>query len=646
MAQQIMIEVPGTKISELEKTSSVSRKDVMPVVQADETKQADIGQVADLVKSELGSAALKDETAFATPAALQEVSANSQSRDDAQNERIDAVEHGLVSIANGADASFSTYAEMLAYVPPKPNVSVRNNDPDSALRGTYTWTGTQYVPGYDPLDKSIEYTNEKFDEIPKAVSLSTNEPVCEIKDKIGNVVAYFTVDSLLRIIGLDGSVQDEILLSKENIKLLSQRISEKTDSLLLNVRDKNGNVVAFIDKESALHVDDLFIKNQSISALIQSTKQSEKNSAFTYQNTLINRYAARSEFTSVMTLEESAGLRNRMIAGVKIPSGLFLVWHQQTKAEYDGDGSGSAFWCGFADIDSNFNITIRDKKLFIYPETDAGIIKHPHLGRTTDNRLILVYEKSVGYAEATPENPVNYIKYQRYSSDEGLTWTEPVALTYTNAPPTAALKALGTTCEVLKLDSGRLIVALYSTEGYCGCIYSDNNGASWSYSDRFILASNWGHEPSIALDSNNDLIMSMRPRTTNPMFAAFGKSTDGGRTWELIHKDQVVSVVNQTHLSYDKSIEAHFISHDINPQNKRTNFRISISYDDGYTFPLSYAPFLDSRYVGYTQIIKWVDGVYLLLMEFNDVWNGVNTNEQLGIQLFTAKEVFNNVSRN
>lgn len=92
----------------------------MPVVQADETKQADIGQVADLVKSELGSAALKDETAFATPAALQEVSANSQSRDDAQNERIDAVEHGLVSIANGADASFSTYAEMLAYVPQNP----------------------------------------------------------------------------------------------------------------------------------------------------------------------------------------------------------------------------------------------------------------------------------------------------------------------------------------------------------------------------------------------------------------------------------------------------------------------------------------------------------------------------------------------
>ena len=58
MAQQIVIEVPGTKISELERTSSVSRTDVTPV-QNDETKQAEIGQIADFVKSELGSAALK-----------------------------------------------------------------------------------------------------------------------------------------------------------------------------------------------------------------------------------------------------------------------------------------------------------------------------------------------------------------------------------------------------------------------------------------------------------------------------------------------------------------------------------------------------------------------------------------------------------
>lgn len=170
MAQQIVIEVPGTKISELEKTSSVSRGDVTPVVQNEETKQADIGQISDFVKSELGTAALKNESDFATPAAVAAASQASQSRDDAQNERIDNVEHGLVSIGSGADASFSTYAEMIAYVPPKANVSVRNNDPDPELRGVYTWTGTAYVPGYDPLEAATKYTDDQVIDVTQYVN--------------------------------------------------------------------------------------------------------------------------------------------------------------------------------------------------------------------------------------------------------------------------------------------------------------------------------------------------------------------------------------------------------------------------------------------------------------------------------------------
>lgn len=40
MAQQtIVIEVPGTPISELEPTSSVSPNDVLPVVQGEQTKK-------------------------------------------------------------------------------------------------------------------------------------------------------------------------------------------------------------------------------------------------------------------------------------------------------------------------------------------------------------------------------------------------------------------------------------------------------------------------------------------------------------------------------------------------------------------------------------------------------------------------------
>ncbi|WP_228269065.1 hypothetical protein [Acinetobacter junii] len=172
MAQQIVIEVPGTKISELEPTSSVSASDFLPVVQDEETKRAPLEQISELVKKGLGSAALKNASEFATPASVTSVNQASQLRDDAQNERIDSVEHGLVSIGNGADASFNTYAEMLNYLPPKANVSVRNNDPDPALRGTYIWNGTGYVRGYDPIDyiqqaesNSKNYTDQKINTV-------------------------------------------------------------------------------------------------------------------------------------------------------------------------------------------------------------------------------------------------------------------------------------------------------------------------------------------------------------------------------------------------------------------------------------------------------------------------------------------------
>lgn len=160
MAQQIVIEVPGTKISELERVSSVSRADVTPVVQNDETKQAEIGQIADFVKSELGSAALKSETDFATPAAVTAANVASQQRDDAINERVDTVEFSITTIANGADASFNTYAEMIAYTPSKANVSVRvNADPDATKNGTYTWNGTQYNKGFDIVQYLLNIVN-------------------------------------------------------------------------------------------------------------------------------------------------------------------------------------------------------------------------------------------------------------------------------------------------------------------------------------------------------------------------------------------------------------------------------------------------------------------------------------------------------
>lgn len=515
------------------------------------------------------------------------------------------------------------------------------NDSDSTKNGVYLWNGTTLTKStYDPLTQANGYTDSSVNSIKKLIAEDSTEPLEMAVDEFGLLYRY--TDS-----------KGNVFYSGKKLEMQDWSTYTDDSTHVRVVLDRDSNAVAILDKDGNFRVaGDIVFGGGSLtevianaSNLISPEKINLRIAGQTYQNALINRFPARSEFTSIMTLAESGGLRNRMVAGVRVQTGLFMVWHRQTSAQYDGDANGSAFWCGFADIDSNYNITIRDRKLFISPDTPAGIIKHPHLGRTSDNRLILVYEKSVGYAEATPQNPVDYIKYAMYSSDEGVTWTSPTPLKYVNNPPTTVLKALGTTCEVLKLKSGRLIVALYSTLGHSGCIYSDDDGLNWVYSDKFISEGNWGFEPSICPDSDGHLVMAMRPKANTNLHAGFAKSKNNGLTWEMMHSDQAVSVMNQSFLLYDEAFGVHLYSHDVNKLNRRTNYRISISYDDCNTFPLTYAPFLDSRYVGYTQLIKWVDGVYLLLMEYNDVWQGINSNEQLGIQLINTKEVFNNVNR-
>jgi len=218
MAQQtIIIEVPGTPISGLPEASSVTREDTTPVVQEQETKQASIGQISDLVKSELGTAALKDESDFSTPAAVAAVETASQQRDDAQNERIDAVEYGLTAVANGADKSFTTYAQMIAYVPPEPNVSVRNNDPDLSLRGTYTWTGSEYVKGYDPLDAANTYTDQKVQT--ETTRIDKVESVFEEKTTVNLFDKSKAVDKVVLsyLTGLHGAFPTGLSFGKQKV---------------------------------------------------------------------------------------------------------------------------------------------------------------------------------------------------------------------------------------------------------------------------------------------------------------------------------------------------------------------------------------------------------------------------------------------
>ncbi|MDO0888122.1 hypothetical protein NCW36_10480 [Acinetobacter pittii] len=63
---------------------------------------------------------------------------------------------------------------MIGYVPTEANVSVRNNDPNPDLRGTYIWDGSNYTRSYDALDLSKDYINLKTSPLFSSLIASLN----------------------------------------------------------------------------------------------------------------------------------------------------------------------------------------------------------------------------------------------------------------------------------------------------------------------------------------------------------------------------------------------------------------------------------------------------------------------------------------
>ncbi|WP_228306814.1 hypothetical protein [Acinetobacter baumannii] len=273
MGQQIVIEVPGTPISELEQTSRVQPHDVLPVVQNDETKKAPLQQIAELVQSGLGSASLKNVDDFATPTALSVVEQAIQQNIDATNERVDEVEFKTTLAQSGVEASFNSYAEMLAFTPSKANVSVRvNNDTDASKVGTYTWTGTQYKKGTDLLElasenasekaqtaqsNAIAYTDTKLEGFKKG---DLGDAVFSIKDALGRPVMVVAPDAGQYLVGLDGSTQDLINENLERVSQVEERVPlNNNPNAAIEFKDALFRVIAYFRSDAHLlltHLDD------------------------------------------------------------------------------------------------------------------------------------------------------------------------------------------------------------------------------------------------------------------------------------------------------------------------------------------------------------------------------------------------------
>lgn len=317
---------------------------------------------------------------------------------------------------------------------------------------------------------------------------------------------------------------------------------------------------------------------------------------------------------------------------------MVYFYHKQVSG-YDGDGTGSELWKAIINIDANLNVTVVSRELFLAPDEPRGIVKHPTLGRTSDNRILLMYEKRL-------ETTDKYVRYQCYSSDDGVTFTPPTVVAPLGINPAGATgnSALGTTGTIVTAKNGRLIVPMYTVGGTCYCIYSDDDGNTWTFSAWVDPAKVSGFEPSITLDMDNNLVMDVRPKT--PSYRLKAKSTDNGVTWQAMTTQQIPSATNQGVIFKDESIGLMIQANNREQSALRIKYSLSLSYDNLNTFPFVYMPFEPTWYGGYSQIIKWTDGIYIIAIEYADKFLSVNNNENAGLLLLSIKEVLNNVSIN
>ncbi len=531
---------------------------------------------------------------------------------------------------HGMKRGFSNIDELKAYRP----TIMGSLAQDMETRKVWRWDGAAWNDtGASELDRANEFTiereiatNEIIREKTKNISEDQNVILDEAVDANLQTYRYTDAGGGLHVVGLNGSVQENI----SNLHDESKNIPTQTESKsLIDFEDKVGNVIAHFDDQSNLNLSaDLLINNKSI---IES--MNEKIVQVNYQNILIQKFEKIKKLVPIATKNED-NLIKRMPFAIKTKTGLLYFYHKQIDG-FDGDGTGSELWKAIISIDKDLNVKVESRELFLAPDEPRGIVKHPTLGRTSDNRILLIYEKRLETTEP-------YTRFQCYSSDEGLTFTEPKIIDVFGIAPSNSI-ALGTTGTIVTARNNRMIVPLYVGSA-CFCMYSDDDGMSWRYSGR--VSDIGGYEPSISVDMDNNLIMDIRPLWDGPFYRSRAKSTDNGITWLVLESQKLPSASSQGVIFRDESIGAMIQAHATNLGYPRTKYKLFLSYDNAVTFPFSYQPFDDGWYGGYSQMLKWEDGIYIIVIEYADNFTSLNSNENAGLLILTLSEILSNVSRN
>lgn len=244
------------------------------------------------------------------------------------------------------------------------------------------------------------------------------------------------------------------------------------------------------------------------------------------------------------------------------------------------------------------------------------------LDKETGN-LICMFVGDQGLWNATPYNRQGI--YVSKSTDNGVSWSEPVAITdqvYANHSSWYA--GFAGSGHGLCLKDGRLmfVLAIRATSAtgvplHNYAIYSDDGGDNWTLSTN--AATTAGDEAKVVELEDGDILMSIRnPSKGNRIFC---KSTDRGQTWgkayfETELKDPACNgdIIRYSYSTDEGSEGKSRLLHSL-PESTTTreNVTIYLSEDDGETWPIKKR--LVDGYSAYSSLTVLSDGTIGALVE-------------------------------
>lgn len=244
------------------------------------------------------------------------------------------------------------------------------------------------------------------------------------------------------------------------------------------------------------------------------------------------------------------------------------------------------------------------------------------LDKKTGN-LICMFVGDQGLWNATPYNRQGI--YVSKSTDNGVSWSEPVAITdqvYANHSGWYA--GFAGSGHGLCLKDGRLmfVLAIRATSAtgvplHNYAIYSDDGGDNWTLSTN--AATTVGDEAKVVELEDRDILMSIRnPSKGNRIFC---KSTDRGQTWgkayfETELKDPACNgdIIRYSYSTDEGSEGKSRLLHSL-PESTTTreNVTVYLSEDDGETWPIKKR--LVDGYSAYSSLTVLPDGTIGALVE-------------------------------